>query len=45
MFSIWNETADIQVLIACALSRSLALQKENGDSGAESVLGAADFEA
>jgi hypothetical protein len=54
MFSTWKETEDIQVLIACAiqfpspplsLSRSLNLQKENGDSGAERVLCAAVCEA
>jgi hypothetical protein len=45
IFPTWNERADIQVLSACAiplpLSRSVTLQRENGDSGAESVLCAA----
>jgi hypothetical protein len=52
MFPTWNDTARIQVLIACAtpllspslslsLFRSVTLQRQNGDSGAESVLCAA----
>jgi hypothetical protein len=52
MFPTWNEPAGIQVLIACSiplpslsLSWSMTLQKENGDSGAESVLCAAVCEA
>jgi hypothetical protein len=49
MFPAWNKTADIQVLIACAvlrhLSRSVTLQKEDGDSRAERVLCAAVGEA
>jgi hypothetical protein len=52
MFLTWNETADIQVLIAIgipltplSLSRSVTLQRENGDSGAGSFLRAAECEA
>jgi hypothetical protein len=53
MFPIWNETAGIQVLIACAiplpplsLSQSVRdVKKENGDYGAGSVLCAAVCEA
>jgi hypothetical protein len=45
MIPTWNETTGFQVLIACAillpLPRSVALQRENSDSGAESVLCAA----
>jgi hypothetical protein len=45
MISTWNETAGIHVLIACAIpfpfSRSVTLQRQNADSGAESVLCAA----
>ena len=46
-FPIWNETAGVQVLCACAiplphlLSRSVTEQNNNGDSGAKSVLCAA----
>jgi hypothetical protein len=40
---IWNKTAGIQVLITHAWS--MTLQKENGDSGAESILCAAVCEA
>jgi hypothetical protein len=48
MISTWNEAAGIHVLLACAipfpLSWSVKLQRENGDSGAESVSGAAVYE-
>jgi hypothetical protein len=51
MFPTWNQTAGIQVLIACtiplppSLSQSVMFQKEHGDSGAESILCAAVCEA
>jgi hypothetical protein len=51
MFPTRNETAGIQGLIAfeipflLSLSSSFTLQRENGDSGAESVLSAAVCEA
>jgi hypothetical protein len=42
MFPTWNETAGIQVFMYALshspFSRSVTLRKENGDSGAESVL-------
>jgi hypothetical protein len=45
MFPAWNETADIQVLMHAQsrspFSRFGTLRRENGDSGAESVLCAA----
>jgi hypothetical protein len=57
LFPTWNETAGIQVLTACAiplnppaplslsLFRSVTVQRENGDPGAESVLCAAVCDA